>query len=387
VTSLPIDPTADPQDALRTAADRLHVALEAGRMGAWEWNVRTGQVSWSPTLERIHGLAVGSFDGTFEAYQSDIHPEDKERVLNIIKESMHGQRAHHLEYRIIRPDGETRWLEAHGRLFTDTEDKPLRMMGVCMDVTARKQDELETQRLAEEMKRIGEFRERLIGIVAHDLRNPLNTISMGARSFVAAPDFPEQYARTASRIARSADRMSRMISDLLDFAHGKLSGSLPTTIDDVDLGDVAQRIVEELEITHTDRAIFLETQGNLRGRWDGERLAQVVANLAGNALKHGEGPVRVRVRSEQNVVSIEVHNSGSPIDPEALPTLFLPFRRATSRTEGLGLGLYIVSEIVRAHHGTIRVSSTAEGGTAFTVSLPRDPTPKRRADRAEQASR
>ena len=125
------------EEARRIGEERLRVALEAGRMGAWEWELATGRVHWSDTLQRIHGLEPGTFGGTFEEYQADMHPDDRERVLRTIEQSLHGG-AHHLEYRIVLPNGDVRWLEARGELFRDADGRPLRMLGVCMDVTERR---------------------------------------------------------------------------------------------------------------------------------------------------------------------------------------------------------------------------------------------------------
>jgi PAS domain S-box-containing protein len=124
------------EEARRIGEERLRVALDAGRMGAWEWELGSGRVHWSETLERIHGLEPGSFGGTFEEYQADMHPADRERVLATIEHSLDGG-AHHLEYRIVVPNGEVRWLEARGELFRDADGRPARMLGVCMDVTER----------------------------------------------------------------------------------------------------------------------------------------------------------------------------------------------------------------------------------------------------------
>ncbi len=124
----------------RQSEARLQIAVDAGRMGTWEWRIGEGRVIWSETLERIHGLEPGTFGGDFEAYQRDIHPEDRERVLSTIGGSSRGDHEHHLEYRIVRPDGEVRWLEARGRLLRNERGEPERMMGVCMDITEKKRD-------------------------------------------------------------------------------------------------------------------------------------------------------------------------------------------------------------------------------------------------------
>jgi len=125
-------------DARRRSEASLTLAMEAGTMGTWEWSIADGNVSWSRTLERIHGMEPESFPGTFEAYQHDIHPEDRERVRAAIAASMRGDREHHLEYRIVRPDGEVRWLEVHGLLLRDQAGAPERLLGICSDITERK---------------------------------------------------------------------------------------------------------------------------------------------------------------------------------------------------------------------------------------------------------
>ncbi|MGH9335500.1 MAG: PAS domain S-box protein, partial [Vicinamibacteria bacterium] len=123
----------------KRAEERLRLALDAGRMGAWEWNVKSGGVTWSPELQAIHGLERGAFDGTFEAFQRDIHPEDRERVLGTIEGTVReGREDYQIEYRILRPDGEMRWLEARGKVFRDSSGAPLRMLGICSDITERK---------------------------------------------------------------------------------------------------------------------------------------------------------------------------------------------------------------------------------------------------------
>jgi len=140
------------EEALRDSEERLRLALEAGNMGSWEWRIPTGEVIWSPTLEKIHGLPVGSFDGTFEAYQQDIHPEDRERVLGVIQQTIEDGKEHHLEYRIVWPDDSIHWLEARGKLFHDEHGQPLRLIGVCSDITARKQLEHSLHFLAQASK-------------------------------------------------------------------------------------------------------------------------------------------------------------------------------------------------------------------------------------------
>jgi PAS domain S-box-containing protein len=129
------------EESSRESARRLRLALEAGRMGTWEYDLSTGVVQWSAAIERMHGIPVGSFAGTFEAYQSDLHPEDREWVLEKVRKNIERGTEHQLLYRIIRPDGAVRWLEAFGSFVHDAAGKPIRLIGVCSDVTERVESE------------------------------------------------------------------------------------------------------------------------------------------------------------------------------------------------------------------------------------------------------
>jgi signal transduction histidine kinase len=187
-------------------------------------------------------------------------------------------------------------------------------------------------------------------------------------------------AKTAARILSSADRAHRMIRDLLDFTQARLSGGIPVRAGPMDLHDIAQHVVEETRIASPDRDIQVEFKGDGRGEWDADRIAQVLTNLVSNALAYSpQGtPVRVELRDEGDAVVASVQNQGTPIAPELLPRLFEPLTRGQRQgrdkgSRSIGLGLYIVDHIVRAHGGTVGVRSSAEEGTTFTVHLPRRP--------------
>ena len=149
----PAKPSAAPSSAGETVfEERLRLALEAGEMGTWEYRVAESRVVWSRTLERIHGLEPGSFGGTFEEYKRDIHPEDRKLVFETIRRTLAGT-PHRLRYRIIRPDGVTRWVEARGTMLMDEHGAPHRIVGVCMDVTDHVSAELELERQRAELER------------------------------------------------------------------------------------------------------------------------------------------------------------------------------------------------------------------------------------------
>jgi signal transduction histidine kinase len=229
------------------------------------------------------------------------------------------------------------------------------------------------------MEAEAEYRERFIGVLGHDLRNPLSAISFSAhtlRNFGSLT--PRQHALTL-RIESCADRMAKMISGILDLTRARRSGGIPLSLEPTSLSAVCLRVLEELQTAHPDRHIFYEEDRHWKGIWDAERLAQVVSNLVANALEHGGEKVPVYVRSypRGELVTLEVHNPGAPIPPHRLATLFQPFQGGRApgerkRRTGLGLGLYIVREIVQSHGGRVSVHSAEGEGTTFTVLLPLD---------------
>ncbi len=241
---------------------------------------------------------------------------------------------------------------------------------VVVDITER-------QRTEEELLRAAEFRERFLGIVSHDLRNPLNAILLSANALMRSEDLAPRHLKPVRRIITSAERMARMIGELLDFTRGRLGGGIPVSPQHLNLWHLVRHVMEELEAGHPGRELRLEGTGRFEGEWDPDRLSQVMGNLVKNALDYSpEGtPVRLRLHDEGESVVLEVNNAGPPIPAELLPTIFEPFRRLARDSphpaSGLGLGLYIVEQIVRGHGGTISVRSTEEEGTTFTVRLPR----------------
>ena len=216
--------------------------------------------------------------------------------------------------------------------------------------------------------------EMFTAVLGHDLRNPLNAIVTAAQLLEHRSE-DESVKKTAARMLSSARRMSRMIEDMLDLARARLAGGIPLKRERADFSALVQRVVQEHQAAFPNRRIDLRSQGDVIGEWDADRLAQVASNLIGNALQHGDPSCAIEVRLESSpgdTVIFSVANEGR-IAPELLPHLFDPFRgsaRSAFRNEGLGLGLYIVQQIVLAHQGRIDVES-GDTRTTFRVSIPR----------------
>jgi signal transduction histidine kinase len=248
-----------------------------------------------------------------------------------------------------------------------------RLLKEIEDANAHIADQLvaESRRRAE-AENASRFAETFIGILGHDLRNPLNAVTMAAAVLRQRVD--HVHAKTIDRIEASTTRMSNMVTQLLDLTRSRLGGGIVLDKSSCDLGAVISDVIDELQLAHGDRTIRWNKRGVV-GTWDRDRLAQVASNLVGNALEHGDPdqPVEVSLETTVGGASFTVRSRGKVIAPDLIPVLFDPYRQAAlrgARSRGLGLGLFITQQIVQAHDGQIDVTST-DDGTTFTVTLPR----------------
>lgn len=223
------------------------------------------------------------------------------------------------------------------------------------------------------------FRDQAVGILGHDLRNPLTGILTGASLLTEQDSLDDGTVRVATRMLNSANRMSRMIDDLLDFTRTRFGKPIPVSPAPADLEPLCRQVIAELEAHRPTGELRFTAEGDLRGEWDADRIAQVLSNLVGNAIQHGSSdPIDLVARGEGDQVVVEVHSGGAAIPPEVLQTLFEPMvgqkRGREGGGGGLGLGLYIACQIVQAHGGALQARSAEERMT-FTVRLPRRAPP------------
>jgi sigma-B regulation protein RsbU (phosphoserine phosphatase) len=367
------------EEALRRSEERYQLVIRATSDVVWDWNLETGKVDWSDTIEQMFGHAREAL-GTVERWVWHIHSEDQKRVEEGLRQAL-GSRVDRWqdEYRLRRADGTYAVMVDRGYIVRDASGKALRMAGAMQDITEHKRSEEERQRLLAEARRRVEFEQQLVGIVSHDLRGPLNAILTGASMMLQRENIEPWQAKTAARILSCAERSNRLIRDLLDFTQARMGGGIPVRPAPQDFHELTLQVVDEARVAHVERTIQVTQSGDGRGEWDADRMAQVVSNLLTNALKYSPDgtPVRVETQGEEERVVLRVHNAGEPIAPDLLPRIFEPLRRGKRRVNrsdrSIGLGLYIVRELVQAHGGAVEVSSAEAEGTAFTVTLPRQP--------------
>jgi PAS domain S-box-containing protein len=348
----------------------LHLVLDAGEIGGWEWDIGTGVVRWSDNLERIHGLPPGSFGNTFESYQAMVHPGDRERVVSALRSCIEGRSNYEIEFRSADKAGEVRWMRAKGRVISGEKGEPFRMIGVCWDITKRKREE---EAVLETSRRKDEF----LAMVSHELRNPLGVIMNASTLISHLTSGDDDLSKASAAIRRQTDLLARIVDDLMDVS--RLSaGKLALERTNVDLVALVHRCVHDF----VDRRLFEQHRHELRCagthvHGDGPRLEQIVNNLLMNALKYtpAGGRIIIEVEPEGGDAILRVKDTGVGISPDLLPRVFDLFvqseRGLDRRDGGLGLGLAIVRSLVEAHGGRIDVwSPGVNSGSEFAVRLP-----------------
>ncbi|WP_375767337.1 PAS domain-containing protein [Archangium gephyra] len=358
-------------EALRASEDRLRLAVRAAELGTWDFNPVTGLLRWDERCKALFGLPLEP-EVTYEGFLAAIHPEDRERADAAVQRALQPASGgeYDIELRTVGSKGRAvRWVRAIGRAVFEG-GRAVRFIGTAQDISERKLQQQESQKRAE-------FAEQLIGIVSHDLRNPLNAITLSVAALLRQEELGERQAKGLARISAATERATRMIHDLLDFTRARLGGGIPIERKPLELHAHCRQVVEEVRLAHPDREVEVVQSGEGRGEWDGDRLAQVITNLVNNALAYSPPgtPVRVETRGEDGTVLLRVHNAGKPIPPELLPHLFEPMTRGRpggdAASRSIGLGLFIVANVVHAHGGTIEVRSEPGEGTTFTARLPR----------------
>jgi PAS domain S-box-containing protein len=404
------------QQALKNSQERLKLAQKVGQIGAWEWNFQTNEVIWTEELETLYGLAPGSFDGKYETWAKTLHPDDRTRIQQEAWNGLIEGREFNTEFRILWPDGSVHWLTAKAKAFDDDTGKLWRVIGVNMDITKRKQAEVERINLLEreqaaraQAEAANRIKDEFLAVLSHELRSPLNPI-LGWSKLLQSRKFDEgTTARALEIIERNAKLQIQLIEDLLDVSR-ILRGKLSLNSCPVDLVSTIEAAMETVRLAASAKSIQVQTVfepnvGQVAG--DSGRLQQVVWNLLSNAVKFtpqgGRVDIRLSVvkglqvgrlegwkvdgsRHSRNLqpanlqpvtsyAQIQVSDTGKGISPDFLPYVFDYFRQENSTTTrlfgGLGLGLAIVRHLVELHGGTVWAESPGEGqGATFTVRLP-----------------
>jgi PAS domain S-box-containing protein len=378
--------STEQQTALRESNERLSLALDAAKLGSWDWNLLSGTVTWSAEHERLFGMAPGSFNGTYQGFLDCIYPSDRESVIEKIERVQANQEEYSQEFRILLADKSIRWIATRGQFFYDENGRAIRMSGVCMDITASKQLEQEQKQLLEleqvahaKSETANRMKDEFLSILSHELRTPLNSI-LGWSKLLRTRSFePTKVTYGLETIERNAKAQLQIIDDLLDVSR-IIQAKLLLDISEINLISVIDAAIATMHPAAVAKNIKIETVYSpcvSPIMADFNRLQQVVWNLLSNAIKFTPSGGYVKVSLEQvgKSVHIYISDTGKGISPQFIPYVFDRFsqedRSLTRAYGGLGLGLAIVRSLVELHGGTVDVKSAGEGlGARFLVKLP-----------------
>jgi PAS domain S-box-containing protein len=340
---------------------RLAAIVESSEDAIIAMDLEGRIVEWNGSAERLFGYRREEvLERSIEILMPPDRADDWRQILRRVST---GESVEHFETRRRTRDGRI--------LNVSLTVSPVRDEGriagaakIVRDITAEQVARRESEKT----------RELLLGTLGHDLRTPLNTINVSVHTLKRHATDADQ--KVLQRISSSTDRMARMIDQLLDFTQSRLGGGIPIHPHNADLTAICRTLADEFEALHPGR-VRLTTEGNLKGCWDGDRLAEVLSNLLSNAFKYGDSdaPVTIAGRCGDGCVVVDVTNQGPEIPTPLQDVIFDPFQRGPAEQyrgiKGIGLGLYIAQQIVRAHGGEITVRSSPVAGTTFSVSLPR----------------
>ena len=361
------------EEALRVSERRLNDALNVGRMGWLDWDLVTNEMHWSPETYRLFGHEPGGpFSPTIEGTVSMVPPEDLAFVQERLDAAIQGTTPYDVIHRMIRGDGQTIHVHAKSQVMRDEQGKPLRMLGTVVDVS----DRVHAER---ELREVDRRRDEFLGVLSHELRNPLAVIASSVRCLEHGAIADEQDRRAIVAIERQTRHLRRLVDDLLDVTRIR-SGKISLQRDRVDLARLVRETVDDHRELLAGRTV--EVAVPAQPAWthgDPSRLAQVIGNLLNNAAKFTlpGGSISVSLTTCGDRLLLEVADTGIGIDRESLPRLFVPFVQAEHRSKhgraGLGLGLALVKTLVELHGGEVRADSEGPGrGARFSIALPLD---------------
>jgi PAS domain S-box-containing protein len=359
---------------LHESERRLRDVLKAVQMGTWEWDMVSGDVRWSENVAALFGLPAGSFSGNYAAYLQCVYPEDRSLLEGRIQLALTSDIPYEVEHRILWPDGSIRWLAGKGRVYRTPDGKPVRIAGTVMDVTQRKQGDLEREQLLHDLERRTAEMESFVYTISHDLKAPLITIHGFARLLekdLARGD-TAQVVDSLDEILKASEGMEKLIEDLLALARtGLIVGESKEVVLADLLADLASRCAHHIE---QERA-SVRLMGELpRLRVDPVRFGQVLQNLIENALTYHRPnvPPEIEIGAQrvEGEFRLYVRDNGVGIPAIYQERIFGLFQRLDTHTEGTGVGLAIVRRIVEMHGGRIWVESEPGKGSIFWIALP-----------------
>jgi PAS domain S-box-containing protein len=364
--------------ALLLSEVRLRQTLQHAAAGVWEWDIATGRLFWSPENFALHGVDRTTDNVLDDAVWRDcLHPDDIAAAETAIQNAVEGRTAEYkAEFRVIHPQRGTRWILAVGKLERGADGIALRLRGLNLDITERKQAE-------EELRRADQRKNDFLAILSHELRNPLAPIRNGILLLERAPPGSEPARLAMEVLRRQTDHLARLVDDLLDVARIAY-GKIELKIAPIDAREAVKRAWLDASALFEQRGVSLQLHEADEPIWvdaDAARLEQMIGNLLNNALKFTPpgGCVQLAARQRDGGCELVVKDSGIGIERDQLQLIFDPFVQSAQTSGmhgGLGIGLALVRELAAQHGGSVRADSDGlDRGAEFVIQLPLGPAP------------
>jgi PAS domain S-box-containing protein len=353
--------------AAETALERAHANLteaqEVARIGSWEWSVPENSVTWSDELYRLYGLEPQSVPLRYESFLEYVHSDDRTAIRAAVERAYVEGGSFAVEHRVAMPDGDIRWLQGRGRVVTDENGTPVRMVGTSQDITER--------------KRFDELRESILSAVSHELRTPLTSVVGFALTLEQqrARLAEDERAEMVTHLAEQAQKLDRLLGDLLDLDRLR-RGRVRPVFRPTDVGQLVSRVAGAFP--SDSHPIEVRTE-SITAQIDEPKVERIVENLLSNAVKHTAPgtPVQVRVERCDEGALIAVDDRGPGVLESERGAIFEMFNRGVSGVPdapGTGVGLALVTQFVSLHGGRVWVEDRPDGGASFRVVLPVRPT-------------
>lgn len=361
---------------------QLSEAEAIGRMGHWHWLIGKDDISWSEEIFRIFGVDENQYKPNITTLTSLIHKRDLGRVVQVFQRAIIEEKNYDMEFRIIRPGGDVRFIMCEGRCEKDDTGEVIALYGIMQDMTERMLYEQELRHAKDASEQAYVAKSRFLANMSHELRTPLNAI-IGFSEMIEAqmlgPIFNEKYLEYATSIKSSGHHLLDLISDILDMSKIE-AGKHTLDLETVNLKDIIDRTAQMVQGRAKEQNIKLhmsDIQGSdIELMADRRALTQILLNLLSNAVKFTPefGSVWVECTPNQNYISLRVCDTGTGIPPNKLASVLKPFEQVSTEYtrdhEGTGLGLAITKELIELHGGTLLIDSTFGEGTTVTVRLP-----------------
>ncbi len=370
------------QNNLQRRQKQLSEAEAIGRMGHWQWLVGDENISWSEEIFRIFGVDQHQFKPSINSLTELIHKRDLGRVVQVFQRAIIEEKNYDMEFRIIRPGGDTRFIMCDGRCEKDEEGEVIALYGIMQDMTERMLYEQELRQAKDASEQAYAAKSRFLANMSHELRTPLNAIigfSEMIEQQMLGPIFNERYLEYATSIKESGEHLLDLISDILDMSKIE-AGKHTLELENVNIKDIIDRATHMILGRAQEQDITLKTTDiensdiNIVG--DRRALTQVLLNLLSNAVKFTpeHGSVWIECYQKGNYISLKICDTGIGIPPNKLASVLRPFEQASSQYtrdhEGTGLGLSITKKLIELHGGSISIESSVGSGTTVTVRLP-----------------